>query len=59
MRTVTITETLWQIVCGAESEGFDPRHAIRDYFAEKDCRITLAEVQVLVTRVKNLKLEVR
>ncbi len=43
-----MTTTLLQIARQAAAENLDPVEAVRDYFAEKDSRITLAEARRLI-----------
>ena len=43
-----MTSTLLQISRWAETEGLDPVDAIRDYLAEKDSRVSLAEAKHLL-----------
>ena len=43
-----MTSTLLQISRWAEAENLDPADAIRDYLAEKDSRVSLAEARRLL-----------
>jgi len=45
---VVMAATLLQIARWAAAENLDPAVAVRDYFAEKDSRITLAEARRLI-----------
>ena len=43
-----MTTTLLKISRWAKAEGLDPADAIRDYLAEKDSRVSLAEARRLL-----------
>ena len=45
---MTTQITLFQISRWAKAEGLDPADAIRDYLAEKDSRVSLAEARRLL-----------
>jgi hypothetical protein len=47
-----MTDRIIEIVKWCRANGKDPVETVRDYFAEKDSRITRSEVRVIIERME-------